>query len=66
MESDLKLLTEKQAAEWGNWSTALLRKWRRLAKGPRYLKVGKLVRYRIDDLESFVSKHERSPSLEAQ
>jgi Helix-turn-helix domain len=60
-ELDVQLLTEKQAADWGNWSTALLRKWRQQRKGPPYLKVGKLIRYRMSDLEAFVAMHERTP-----
>lgn len=54
------LIREREAAHLLDMSVAALRKWRREGRGPRYFKVGKLVRYRVSDLEAFVSKHERT------
>ena len=39
------LLDEQAAAAMIGCSAALMRKWRRLRQGPRYCKVGRLVRY---------------------
>jgi hypothetical protein len=47
--------TEKQAAQFLNVSISLLRKWRRLGAGPEFKKVGgKLVRYPIDSLRTWI------------
>lgn len=62
----MALLSEKQTADWGNWSIALLRKWRQSRRGPRYLKIGKLIRYRESDLETFLRKHTREPINEGR
>ena len=61
MSSDLRevsghLLTEKQASEKLNVSVALLRKWRRVGGGPRYCKIGSLVRYSESDLLAFIEQ----------
>ena len=44
-------LTEKDVAEQIKVSLASLRRWRLLQRGPRFVKVGALVRYRVEDLE---------------
>lgn len=64
MESKI-LIRERDAAHLLDMSVAALRKWRREGRGPRYFKVGKLVRYRAGDIESFIAKHECKPSLES-
>ncbi|MGN6670654.1 MAG: helix-turn-helix transcriptional regulator [Candidatus Nucleicultricaceae bacterium] len=38
-------LTEKQVSELLQISLSTLRKWRVLGKGPKYIKIGRLVRY---------------------
>ena len=49
------LFNEKQAAEWLGCSVGLLRKWRLFRQGPAYVKMGRLVRYRRDTLDEYVS-----------
>ncbi len=66
------LLTPFQAAEFlglldrrGNVSTETLAQWRSQGRGPRYIKLEKrLVRYRLSDLESYLTSHsvEHSPA----
>lgn len=56
------LIREREAADMLNVSVAALRKWRREGKGPRYIKVGRLVRYRVAELDSFVTQHEHTPT----
>ena len=52
------LLTQKQAAAYFGCTTCLLRKWRRLGKGPTFVKISrKFIRYRIEDLDAFLADH---------
>jgi hypothetical protein len=48
----VKAMDYRAAAAYIGCSTAALRQWKRLGKGPSYSKVGKLVRYRQNDLDS--------------
>ena len=45
---------ENVAAEIISCSPGLLRKWRRLGEGPVYCKIGRLVRYSLTDIQSFL------------
>ena len=47
-------LTEKEVAKQINVSLASLRRWRLDQRGPRFVKVGALVRYRPEDLERWM------------
>lgn len=47
-------LTEKEVAKQIKVSLASLRRWRLLQRGPRFVKVGPLVRYRPEDLEQWM------------
>ena len=47
-------VSEKRAAAVLGVSIALLRKWRRTGGGPPYLRIGKLVRYRLSALRNFM------------
>jgi hypothetical protein len=49
-----ELLDEKQAAALLRVTTKGLQGWRYRGNGPRYCKVGRLVRYRLEDLQLFV------------
>jgi predicted DNA-binding transcriptional regulator AlpA len=51
-----RLLDERAAAQLLSCSPALLRKWRRLGGGPRYCKIGSLVRYSEADLTAFIEQ----------
>lgn len=48
-------LTEKDVAKQINVSLASLRRWRLERRGPRFVKVGALVRYRPEDLEQWTA-----------
>jgi len=58
-----QLLTEKQASHYLNMSLAFLRRRRSqgafkgLISGPKFVKFGKSVRYRQDDLDAWVEKY---------
>jgi hypothetical protein len=49
------LLTEDDVAKQLHVSVASLRRWRLLQRGPRFHKVGVLVRYRPEDLEAWLA-----------
>lgn len=53
------LLRETQAAELLDMSPRTLELWRRAGSGPRFVKVGRSVRYRPEDLDAFVSERVR-------
>ncbi len=48
-------LTEKDVAKQINVSLATLRRWRLERRGPRFVKVCALVRYRPEDLEQWMA-----------
>ena len=49
-----RALTERQVAEWLGMSAGTLRAWRHRGKGPRFLRLGRSVRYLPSDLDDFV------------
>ena len=52
-----RLFDERSAANVLSCSVALLRKWRLFHEGPAYCKIGRLVRYRQEDLNAFLEAH---------
>ena len=49
-----RALTEREVAELQGLSVATLRAWRHRGKGPRFLRLGRSVRYLPSDLADFV------------
>jgi excisionase family DNA binding protein len=49
------LLTETEVSQVLRVSLATLRKWRVDKRGPRYIKIGPLVRYQLEDLREWLS-----------
>jgi excisionase family DNA binding protein len=52
-----RLLTPEQAAEFTGLALDTLAQWRSQRKGPPYIKLGRAVRYRADDLEKYFAAH---------
>jgi predicted DNA-binding transcriptional regulator AlpA len=50
------LLDEKELAQWLRVSIGTLRYWRTEGKGPRYRKVGQLVRYSPSDVQDWLNR----------
>jgi predicted DNA-binding transcriptional regulator AlpA len=50
-----EVLNERHVAEEYALSVPYLRRARRERRGPRFLKIGKLVRYRRSDVEAFLA-----------
>ena len=49
-----RALTEREVAERLGLSVATLRAWRHRSKGPRFLRLGRSVRYLPSDVDEFV------------
>jgi hypothetical protein len=61
-----KLRSEKDTAELlGNLSLSTLRHWRVSGEGPPFVKVGRRVMYRDEDLHAFIAKNVRHSTTEA-
>ncbi|MCJ7674148.1 MAG: helix-turn-helix domain-containing protein, partial [Sedimentisphaerales bacterium] len=53
-ESDMKLFSTVEIARMFGLSNDYLRKLRQLRAGPKYIKIGKMVRYRSEDVQSWL------------
>ncbi|GIW56733.1 MAG: hypothetical protein KatS3mg082_3137 [Nitrospiraceae bacterium] len=53
-----RLLNERQVADSCAISVLTLRKWRGEGRGPRYVKIGTLVRYRPEEVDAWIESHE--------
>lgn len=61
-----KLLDTIQAAEYlGNLKPNTIEGWRVAGKGVPYIKIGRLVRYRIADLDAYLEAQTRRSTSEA-
>jgi len=65
-EKMLNLLTEEDVAKQLQVSLAALRRWRVEGRGPRFIKVSALVRYRPEELEDWLASQPAGGSLERQ
>src|SRR5438034_9677094 len=52
-----QLFTERQAAKRLGHSLSTLRRWLRAGRGPTFFRFGRMVLYRLEDLEEFVTAH---------
>jgi excisionase family DNA binding protein len=70
-ESDMEktiqsnLLTREQAAQFLNLKKTTLEAWAVRGGGPDFVKMGKAVRYRMSDLETFIESRIRANTSEA-
>ena len=60
---DQQYLNEKQVSQQYGWALSTLRNWRFMGRGPKYMKIYKSVRYKIADLEDFMSRHKVDPEM---
>ena len=58
-----KLLTPIDAAEILQVDIQLLNQWRSARRGPRFVKIGRFVRYRATDLEAWIDRQEVKTEL---
>ena len=52
-----EILSERQVQEIYGFTIPYLRRARRERRGPRFLKIGKLVRYKRSDIETYLTAH---------
>ena len=52
--TNASLLDEQAVADYLKCSIAMVRKWRYASEGPAVVNLGRLVRYRLADVEKFV------------
>lgn len=51
-----KLLTQKEVKVITGLAESTLEQWRLRGKGPKFIKLGRLVRYRMSDLNAYISE----------
>ena len=54
------LVDETKAAQLLDLRVKTLRRWRWAGKGPRFVKLGSAVRYRLADLDEFIAARRRT------
>lgn len=54
-----QLMTEKEAAELICYSQRALQNWRLRGGGPKYVKIGRSVRYQRSDVLEFIEERKR-------
>lgn len=59
------LLDENEVADFTGASLTTVRRWRREGRGPAYRKIGRLVRYKRDDLADWVGAARRLSTAQA-
>jgi excisionase family DNA binding protein len=59
------LLDEEKLAEWLMLPVGTLANWRYQGRGPRFVKVGRHVRYRRSDVESWLEGNARQSTAAA-
>lgn len=60
------LLSSDETAPAIGVTPATLRVWRCQGKGPRYFKIGNLVRYSLDDINAWLDEQSRSSTPESK
>ena len=58
-----ELLDEPKLAARLAVSRATLQSWRYAGRGPRYIKIGRLIRYRVADVDAYLRAQTRGSSL---
>jgi len=53
--TEVEMLNEQQVADYLNMSVGVVRKWRLFRKGPKFVKIGSAVRYRNQDVETWLN-----------
>lgn len=64
MKQDL-VATPAAAEHLGGLKPTTLEIWRVQGRGPRYIKCGRLVRYRIEDLDAYLDAQTRTSTSQA-
>jgi predicted site-specific integrase-resolvase len=62
-QSIIQNLDENQAAKILGVAVQTLRNWRHQCRGPAYVKMGRSVRYQVNDLVDYLNKKKIDPEL---
>ena len=65
MPATTRLLATSQAAEVLGIKKGTLDIWRHYGKGPPHIKIGRNVRYAVEDLEAFISDQRRTSTSDS-
>ena len=60
---NLSAVDEKRAAKFLGVAVQTLRNWRHQRRGPIYIKMGRSVRYQIEDLVGYLKKKRVDPEV---
>ncbi len=63
LNTQQRLLNEHEVADSCSISVLTLRKWRSQKRGPQYVKIGALVRYRPEDVDAWIGAQKSSGDL---
>lgn len=63
--SAFELLTPPEAAEVLRTKARTIERWRTNGDGPAFVRIGRRVAYRRQDLEAFITQNRTTPSREA-
>ena len=61
-----EIYNDKGAATYIGLKPPTMQKRRRERKGPPYIKIGRLIRYRQSDLDAFLEKHLQKPEAKKE
>ena len=56
------LIDSKQLAKWLNVHPGLPAQWRLHQRGPKYLRLGRAIRYRVSDVQEWMTEHQQEPT----
>lgn len=60
-----ELMTTPAVAQWTGLSEVTLRRWRISGEGPAFVRLGRAVRYRREDIAAFVERRTYSSTTQA-
>ncbi len=58
------VMTTEQAADYLSMSKQRLEIWRHEGKGPCFIKLSRMVRYRREDMDEWLAEHVRSSTID--
>ena len=59
-----RLVDTRRAATMLSKHPAVLADWRHQGRGPKYLKFGRSIRYRVGDIHDWIADHTVEPAME--
>ena len=59
----MTVMTVQQASEYLGLAVSTLNKWRCHGGGPVFIKMGRAVRYRVEDLEVFINQAKKNSTV---